>query len=748
MYRKVIGVLVAVLLFSCSVEERTLMDGRVSFSFDYVDVHVTKSVEDGAIKDLNLYIVGSEGAVLDHLYTGEPESATARIYKGNSYTVYAIANAGTSLPAKTAHEIEALSLSYGSSGTGFPQRMVMAGKTQPQILSDGDRVTVPLQRTMARILVKGDFSQLSPGVSIDIRRVMLKNVPTSISLYNRNAIAAASGAADGPGIENPTLEEFHNGLEFFQYENMQGTLLPDNTDQKRKVWPVESLYSRICSYVYMEADYHSEEKEGSVIYRFYLGSDMISNYDVQRNRQYNVTVFFRGNGGIDENTWRVDSGGLVDILPAEISFAETQVPMYDLEERNLDFAVLERRGRELQVSSSDNSVLQVLGYGDDGVKVKALAPGVATVTASVNCTVAQCRIDVEKLRVVPSSSSVPLFNHFYHDLEYEILPPHASSLGVGLKTAATSLAVGYGGVQNRIIPQYDMNTPLPLDAEVTISVAGRPDVSATVPVRVNPMISAHGNVAVNANMGNNVTVKDIGLKTSPHAVVSTSWTPSDGISIYGTPPEGVSYSDGKIMVDVPTAANGRYRLVCNVVGDDGYGTLPNLQADAVAYCNVDIYETVYLVGVSKTHGRERLSVSPDRWKYSNEVVAKWFSHPRSLIFPNGEVQLSLSFIYNGVEYSDSHTAFYEEKVFEFEMGETYDYAMDKGSFVYKGTPPKCYYQYFFLQPASTPYIEGSLPDNTPYIYICSRNFASGFGKDDAPGWSDVFEYIYPKVTIQ
>ena len=70
--------------------------------------------------------------------------------------------------------------------------------------------------------------------------------------------------------------------------------------------------------------------------------------------------------------------------------------------------------------------------------------------------------------------------------------------------------------------------------------------------------------------------------------------------------------------------------------------------------------------------------------------------------------------------------------------------MDEGSFVYKGTPPKCYYQYFFLQPASSPYIEGSLPDNSPYIYICSRNFASGFGKDDAPGWSTVFEYIYPQ----
>ena len=104
----------------------------------------------------------------------------------------------------------------------------------------------------------------------------------------------------------------------------------------------------------------------------------------------------------------------------------------------------------------------------------------------------------------------------------------------------------------------------------------------------------------------------------------------------------------------------------------------------------------------------------------------------------------MNFIYDGVEYSEDHTAFIEEQMFEFVEGEMYEYSMGKDYFVYKGTPPRYYFQYFFLQPASSPYVEGSLPDNIPYIYVCSRNFASGFSNDDIPSWEAVFEYIYPQ----
>ncbi len=747
MGRKVMFVLVVLLLLlnSCGKEEVAQMqEGRVSFSFVMEDGAGTKSVDENLIKNLNLYVVNSAGGVQHFAYLNNPGRVDATIWKDETYSVYVVANAGLPILKNTLNDIENIALTYFSTKPMPPSAILMSGKMDPKVLADGQEVVIPLQRAMAKIVVKCDFSQLFPGVDLNIKSVRLRNVPNVISLFKQNALVYPSNSVAGFSIADPTPQQLQQGLEFYQYENMQGTLLPGNTDQKLKVWPQGSPNSQLCSYVEIEAEYASNEKQGPVIYRFYMGSDMTTNYDVQRNRQYTVSVFFKGNGGIDENTWRVDAGGLVDALPPQVSFQESRIVMYDLEERNLPFAQLEARGRELQIASSDNSVLQVLDYGEDGVKLRALAPGEATLTATAGEASAECKVNVEKLRIVPSSPSVTLFNHFYEDLGYEIYPPHAASLGVSLRTGAASLAVGYGGVQNRVIPQYDMNTPLPLEAEVTLSVAGRGDASATIPVCVKPMISSLGTVAVNANMGNSVTVKDIGLETSPHASVSTSWAPSDGISIYGTPPDGVAFSNGKIMVDVPTAANGRYRLVCSVVGDDGYGSAPDLQNDAVAYCNVDIYETVYLVGVSKTHGRERMSVSPDRWKYSNEVVAKWFSHPQSLIFPNGEVPLNLSFIYNGVEYTDSHTAFYEEKTFEFEEGESYEYAMDEGSFVYKGTPPKCYYQYFFLQPASSPYIEGSLPDNSPYIYICSRNFASGFGKDDAPGWSTVFEYIYPQ----
>lgn len=754
-------VLAALLLLACRNEEKVPVKGSVSFSFVFegeagaaggvagataatgalgTAAGATRAVDGTLVKDLNLYVVNGAGAVVEHVFVENAGDAQATIYNNETYTVYAVVNGGYPMPQKTAVEIESMMPALSSACSSI----VMTGKTEPLSLSDGDEIEIPVKRCAAKIVVKGDYSQLSPGVTINIRSVMLRNIPNSIKLFGKSAIVSAAGAQNSLSVENPTAEEFARGVEFYQYENMQGTLLPGNTDQKLKVWPQGNLYSQLCSYVYMEAEYSSEQKQGRVIYRFYLGKDMTSNYDVERNMIYTVNVVFKGNGGIDESTWRVDASGLVDVLPPEISFGQSSVPMYDLQERNLEFARLETRGKELEVSSSDNSVVQVLEYSSSGIKVRALAPGVATVTASAGGVSAECKVNVEKLRIVPATSSITLFNHFYEDIGYTVYPPHAASLGVSLLSGTTSLVVGYGGVPNKVIPQYDINTPLPVQQVLTLQVNGRSDVYAQVPVEVYPMISIADNVTVNANMGNSVTEKDLNLKTSPHAQVSASWAPSDGVSIYGTPPEGVEYSNGRLRVDVPTSANGRYRLVCNVVGDDGYGSLGGTAEDASVFCDVEIYETIYLVGVSKSHGRERLSASPDRWKYYNEVLAKWFTHPQSLLFPNGEVQMLMNFIYNGVEYSDSHTAFYEENVFEFVEGETYEYAMGKGTFEYRGTPPKYYYQYFSLQPASSPYIEGSLADNTPYIYVCSRNFASGFGADDIPGWETIFEYIYPQ----
>ena len=741
MVRRVICIIVAAVVFAgCSGREEILpdMQGKVKFSFVLECDGFTKAVEGDLIADLNVYVFNMAGDVVSSgFFTGGGEAALD-IWCGETCSVYVVANAGRRIVVRSVEELEGMSL--GVSGGG----MILSGKLPSKSFEDGESVVIPLTRAFSRIVVKSDCTGLDSGVSIDVKKIALRNVPQRVQLFGRSAFSDAALFAPGRSVENPSAGELERGVAFYQYENMQGTLQPGNIGQTMKVWPEDSNWSKVCSYVEMLAEYTSESLAGEIIYRFYLGSDMVSNYDVERNREYVITVSFKGNGGADETSWRVDNSGLEDMVPPEISFVDSEVPMYDLEERVLRFSKLDTRGGEVSIESSDPSVLQVLEWNGEYVKVKALAPGKATVVASVKGVSASCQVEVEKLMLVPRSQSVTLFNHFYEDIAYDIYPPHAAGLGVKVSSATTSLVAGFGGVANRIIPQYGIGTGYPQQDKVRLSIVGRDDVSAEVQVKVMPMVSMQQQVFVIANYGNSVTRKPLGLETSPRADIAFEWLPSDGETIYGTPPETVSCSREYITVDIPTSANGRYRLKASVVGDDGYGTSAAAQQDAVAYSDLLVYETVYLVGVSKSMNREKISVDPDVWRYENEVVAKWLAHPKSLIFPEGEVDIKTSYIYRGVAYSDNYTEFYEQHEFKFRNGQRYEYSMGNGSFVYNGTPPSSYYEYFYLQPVNSPYIEGSLPDNKPYIYISSRYFAGGFCQDGLPNWKIVFEYIYPE----
>lgn len=699
------------------------------------------------VQDINLYILNEAGDVVTYGYYTRGDAVQADIYDGMDYSIYAIANAGAPLPAKDEAGVKSLTFSLSSPDwlAGGQGTILMAGSLPMRKLQGGSAVVVPLERCAAKVLLKCDYSALNTDVELEVTGLRLRNVPKESSIFSPNRIVSAEGAMDGEPVVSPSAELLEEGVAMYLLENMQGELQSGNTLQSGKVWPEGSLNSQICSYLELEASYASPRKAGDVLYRFYLGKDMLSNYDVQRNVQYDITVKFKGDGAIGENSWRVDAAGLEDVVPPELEFGEESRVMYDLEEAVLAFSHLRPEGADVVAVSSDPSVVQVLGCGSGGVEIKALAPGDAVITASVGGVGAECSIRVEKLRLEVQQGPVTLFNHFYTDIQYAHYPPHAAALGVELASSSTSLQVGFGGIVGRVIPQFPASAQFPVEGTVTLSIPGREDVKVEVPAVVNTMLSISSSITANANMGSTAAVKGLGLSTSPRADVSFSWVDSDGISINGDPGENavVSAQENTITFPIPNGANGKYRLRAQVIGDDGYGTVEATHTDAVKYCDVTIYETIYLVGISKTMNRERIDSDPDEWKYENEVVAKWLSHPKSLMFPSGELDLDIGFVYKGEEYDDNHTEFMEEFTFVFEKGDYIQYALDAGFSIYNGTPPPYYLEYFFLEAAVSPYVQGSIAEGKPYLYIYSRNFASGFSKEASPDWRKIFEYVYP-----
>ena len=105
---------------------------------------------------------------------------------------------------------------------------------------------------------------------------------------------------------------------FYVPENMQGTLLPGNADSRRKTR--ETLLAEHLSAVepyltYIEFSGHLDPAAGGyggdVTYRFYLGSDNCSNFDLERGREYQISLSFRV-GSLFDADWKVETDNWTD----------------------------------------------------------------------------------------------------------------------------------------------------------------------------------------------------------------------------------------------------------------------------------------------------------------------------------------------------------------------------------------------------------------------------------------------------
>lgn len=834
----------------------------VNFKLSGIESKSEVEVNDVLLEDVNVYIVDELGSVIYKGYHTSAVDLEIEAYEMMLYSVYAIANAGEALDVRNVEEIEGLvytipDISHITSPNGA---VLMSGKTDPQLLTathttgytatasgadscygniatkgnNSKSVTVYLTRCIAKVKLTADYSQLNDDVEITVTKVQLKNAPGKVNIFGESKISQKVDALDGEVVFRPSSTDLTRGLIFHQFENMQGTLQPGNTSQQDKQWSANNPYSDICSYIELKAIYSSPRKYGDILYRFYLGKDMVSNYDIKRNTQLNITVSFINDGGVDENTWRVDNSDIADcvsniiLTPTSLEFTElgetkgitatvypvsapnrtlewwssdetvatvdnagfvtsigngncivsagstdgseiisnctvtvnyqepyipetppafsrTPGEMYHGQREILHFEQSVSNIENLIVTSSNPSVLKIVDITAEGIEILAIAPGEATIYAGTNGTTpSECRISVVELKILPDKSSLTFYNHFYEEIGYTIYPQWAASdFTVEMKSSSDAMQCGYDGLDNRIIPQFEAGESLPASGEITLQLQGREDVNAVLGFTVKPMLTLAESMQVNANLGNSDAVRSLGLDTHPRAEVEFRWVDEDNV-YYGDPGDWnviVSAKENRILFPIPNSANGLYRLSASVAGDDGYG---ENNGESNKYCDIKIYETVYLVGISKTVDRNKVSGQNDTWDYENEIVAAWLSHPNSLLYPQGEVDLEIPYTYNGKTYTDTHPGITETFRFSFEKGETLDMPLGTGSVTYNGTPPLYYISYFMLSPAGTPYVEGNKAKGEPYIYVYSRSFMSGFSNDARQNWERIFELVYPK----
>lgn len=283
-------------------------------------------IDESVIEDINIFIFTPDKHLVRRGYiAGSNISLEDMVFTTNvSYTIYAVANWGEEIECNTVEELESMmyegdNLSELQNGKGA---RILCGRLEDVKLSIKEPLVMELGRLLGKVHVMCNFSRLSSGVSLTIKKVSLKNVPKWVALFKDNV---AVEVADGGSLEGGMLSEItYKGVDFYMFENLQGDVA-GATGNKDKARLLGEARRGVCSYIEMECNLVSKTKRGAIMYRFYLGG--ASDCNVYRNACQNITVNFIGNVSEGENSVSVDNGALVDrvtelrVYPAIISFS-------------------------------------------------------------------------------------------------------------------------------------------------------------------------------------------------------------------------------------------------------------------------------------------------------------------------------------------------------------------------------------------------------------------------------------------
>lgn len=282
------------------------------------------------VEDVNVYVVDSDGNIVyQNHFTGSGVSTEPfEVYKGNIYKVYVLANWGEGCPV--ADERELLGMVLDVPNPAFVEdglaAKLLCGKVEGVVfpLLDG-MLDVKMERILASIKVKCDFTEVGESVEIEPVRVSLKNVPAGTLLFADNVAGEVCNGSEYTAEELEGLEV--SGVEFLMFENLQGSV-GNALGNKEKAEMMTQQMRETATYVEMECNVVTPDRRGVMVYRFFLGTDH-SNCNVLRNAQQTITVKFKGTVSQDENSVSVDNSAMpyrvymIRVSPTSLQFTSS-----------------------------------------------------------------------------------------------------------------------------------------------------------------------------------------------------------------------------------------------------------------------------------------------------------------------------------------------------------------------------------------------------------------------------------------
>ena len=298
---------------------------QVTIRFEQADLAQTRSSftwGEDAIRDIQVVVTTRDGAVHDVLYSASPSDLQFTGNVGDLYKLWAAANLGGRIGVGRLEDfteaVRHVSVS-GIAASGIP--MFSDGCTEIGVTGNGDYAVIPLKRMMARVEFALDLSRLRNPEGFKVTGVSIYNPVEAYTAFDGSVSREHNGGAGYVfDSASPTdLSRLNSGAKvvLYAFENMQGTLLPGNTDPWRKVPSNIGGAGPYCTYLEVDCSYETDtESCGDITYRMYLGKDATTNFDVQRNCRYLLTLIpTDGEMHGERGSWKIESGEWEDHGP-------------------------------------------------------------------------------------------------------------------------------------------------------------------------------------------------------------------------------------------------------------------------------------------------------------------------------------------------------------------------------------------------------------------------------------------------
>lgn len=340
------------------VEEGRMVSVRLDLGTPVLTVQPTKAGADDPVPVVNdlavvAYNPPGNGAKLvgywDDYTVGEPVEFEM---KSGKHKVYVLANAGSReaveemLKGKEQKTLlEQVFDAESTEPTGQERMLGFVTKAGEKVvtedrlyegieISDGDNLSATLVPPFAKVSFTVNRN-LPEGVTVEIREVNVRNLPVKYALQPAQSVwKMGDGVNDGVADNARTLYNNaesgtalgEDALAFYLYENLQGVHGEGNTDPKMKTpkglnLPAEgegtigyeewqAKWATVpCTYIEVKGVYTSAEKAGPINYRFFLGENDTDNFDICRNKHYQVSLDLSGGAGTGELAyeWRVQA---------------------------------------------------------------------------------------------------------------------------------------------------------------------------------------------------------------------------------------------------------------------------------------------------------------------------------------------------------------------------------------------------------------------------------------------------------